>query len=216
MGQLASVAFLGVAVTAALIGAYRPGTTPVHRLPASVKLGGLLLLGIALAVIPGWMSAVVAFGVSVGIAVLARMRMLQVLRSLLVLMLVVGSLAAYLTWQHGWERAVAVVGDLLALALLATVVTATTPVDEVLDVVTRALGPLRHVGVKPDQVALAFSLMLRGIPISLQIAQETRMAARARGLHRNPRATLSPMVIRMVGHARKTGEALHARGIVDQ
>lgn len=202
-------------MSAALIGAYRPGSTLVHRVPTSVKLGGILVLGIALAFIPGWQSAVIAFAVSVVIAALARMRLLQVLRGLLVLMLVVGSLAGYLAWQHGWERSVAVVGDLLALALLATVVTATTPVDEVLDTVTRALGPLRRVGVNPDQVALAFSLMLRGIPISLQIAQETRMAARARGLHRKPRATLSPMVIRMVGHARKTGEALQARGIAD-
>lgn len=201
--------------SASLIGAYRPGSTPVHRLPASVKLGGLLLLGVTLAFVPGWQSAVVAFVVSVLIAAAARMRLLQVLRSLLVLLLVVGSLAAYLTWQHGWERAVAVVGDLIALALLATVVTATTPVDELLDTITRALGPLRRIGIKPDQVALAFSLMLRGIPISLQIAQETRMAARARGLHRNPRATLSPMVIRMVAHARTTGEALHARGLAD-
>lgn len=202
-------------MSVALIGAYRPGSTLIHRLPAPVKLGGLLVLGIALAFIPGWRSAVIAFAVSFAIATIARMRLMQVLRSMLVLMLVVGSLAAYLAWQHGWERSVAVVGDLLALALLATVVTATTPVDEVLDTVTRALGPLRRVGVNPDQVALAFSLMLRGIPISLQIAQETRMAARARGLHRNPRATLTPMVIRMVSHARKTGEALHARGIAD-
>lgn len=202
-------------MSAALLGAYRPGATPLHRLPASVKLGSLLLLGIALAFIPGWPSAVVAFAASVGIAVLARMRLLPLLRGLLMLLLVVGSLAGYLAWQHGWERAVAVVGDLLALALLATVVTATTPVDEVLDAVTRALEPLRRVGVNADQVALAFSLLLRGIPISLQIAQETRMAARARGLQRSPRATLSPMVIRMVGHARQTGEALHARGVVD-
>ena len=173
------------------------------------------LLGIALAFIPGWQSAVVAFVLSVVIAAVARMRLLQVLKSLLMLLLVVGSLAAYLTWQHGWERAVGVVGDLLALALLATVVTATTPVDEVLDAVTRAVRPLRRVGVNPDQVALAFSLMLRGIPIALQVAQETRMAARARGLHRKPRAILTPMVIRMVGHARKTGEALHARGLAD-
>lgn len=202
-------------MSAVLIGAYRPGTTIVHRLPASVKLAGLLILGIALAFIPGWQSATVAFVLSVGIAAAARMRALQMLRSLLILLLVVGSLAGYLAWQHGWERAVAVVGDLIALALLATVVTATTPVDEILDAITRSLRPLRRVGVNPDQVALAFSLLLRGIPISLQIAQETRMAARARGLHRDPRATLSPMVVRMVAHARKTGEALHARGLAD-
>ena len=202
-------------MNASLIGAYQPGRTPLHRLPASVKLCGLLVLGIALAVIPGWASAVVALVVALAISAIAGIRLTALLRRLLVLLLVIGSLAAYLTWQHGWERAVAVVGDLLALALLAMVVTATTPVDEVLDVVSRAVRPLRGVGVNPDYVALAFSLVLRGIPMTLAIAEETRMAARARGLQRDPRALLAPMVIRTVAHARATGEALHARGIVD-
>ena len=43
----------------------------------------------------------------------------------------------------------------------------------------------------------------------------TRDAARARGLERNPRAYLTPLVIRVVAHARATGDALHARGIGD-
>lgn len=202
-------------MSATLLGAYRPGSTPLHRMPARVKLAGLLIIGIALAVIPGWRSAVIALSVVLGIAVIARMRAGLLLRSVLGLLIILASLAAYLTWQQGWERAVSVVGDLLALALLATIVTATTPVDEVLDTVTRALRPLRRVGVNPDQAALAFSLMLRAIPTTLQIAQETRMAARARGLHRDPRALLRPMVIRVVGNARTTGEALHARGVGD-
>ncbi|MFV0532735.1 MAG: energy-coupling factor transporter transmembrane component T family protein [Cumulibacter sp.] len=198
-----------------LIGAYQPGTSIMHRLPAGAKLGTLLVLGIALTIIGGWPSAVAALALSVAIAALARIRMWRLLRSLLMLIIMMAALAGYLAWQHGWEQALAVSGDMLALAVLATVITATTPVDEVLDVITRAIRPLRRVGVNPDAVALAFSLMLRAIPLSVQIAQETRMAAKARGLQRNPRAILSPMVIRMISQARRTGEALHARGAVD-
>jgi len=98
---------------------------------------------------------------------------------------------------------------------MATVLTVTTPVDEVLDTVTRALRPLRRVGVDPERVALAFSLMIRAIPTTIEIADETRDAAVARGLQRDPRARLTPMVIRVVAHARTTGDALHARGIGD-
>jgi biotin transport system permease protein len=64
-------------------------------------------------------------------------------------------------------------------------------------------------------VALAFSLMIRGIPTTIQLASETRQAAMARGLERNPRALVTPMVLRTVAHARATGEALHARGVGD-
>ena len=40
-------------------------------------------------------------------------------------------------------------------------------------------------------------------------------AARARGLDRNLRAYATPLVLRMVAHARHTGEALQARGLGD-
>jgi len=83
------------------------------------------------------------------------------------------------------------------------------------DTMTRALRPFRRLGVNPEAVALAFSLMLRAIPATVEIAEETRQAALARGLERSPRARLTPMVIRVVARARMTGEALHARGLVD-
>ena len=66
-----------------------------------------------------------------------------------------------------------------------------------------------------DAVALAFSLMIRAIPTTIAIADETRDAAVARGLERSPRARLTPLVIRVVAHARATGDALQARGIGD-
>ena len=69
--------------------------------------------------------------------------------------------------------------------------------------------------VDPEAVALAFSLTLRAIPTTIAIADETRDAAVARGLERSPRARLTPLVIRVVAHARATGEALQARGIGD-
>jgi biotin transport system permease protein len=124
-------------------------------------------------------------------------------------------LGAFHVWSSGWPRAVERVGDLLGLVLLATTVTLTTPTDEMVAVISRALRPFRRVGVNPDAVALAFSLMLRAIPATAEIADETRQAARARGLERSARARLVPLVIRVVARARMTGEALHARGVVD-
>jgi biotin transport system permease protein len=64
-------------------------------------------------------------------------------------------------------------------------------------------------------VALTFALAMRAIPGTIEIAQETRDAARARGLGKHPRAFLSPFVIRVVARAYETGDALAARGIGD-
>jgi biotin transport system permease protein len=130
--------------------------------------------------------------------------------------LVTAALAgAYQWWARGWTSAVEVVADLLALVLAATVVTATTPADRLLDVLTRAARPLRHLGVSPDVVALTVALVLRTVPEIARTVHEVRDAARARGVERDPRVWLTPAVLRVVGRARDLGEALAARGIVD-
>lgn len=198
-----------------LLGLHQPGTTWLHRLPAGAKLLGLLGLSVVVVTLHGPLIVVAELLVALAVVASSRMGWRSLLRSLRGLLLVVAMLAAYLLWQQGWQRAVESVGDLVTLVLLATVLTVTTPVDEMLDTITRALQPLRRVGVDPDGVALAFSLLLRGIPTTLQLADETRDAALARGLERDPRARLTPLVIRVVAHARATGDALHARGIHD-
>ena len=114
---------------------------------------------------------------------------LRAMRGLLLMAVLLG---AWTVWQSGWPRSVEVVGDLVALLLLATTLTVTTPVDEVMDAVVHGLRPLRPLGVDPEQVGLTFSLMLRAIPSTLTLARETRDAALARGLERYPRARLSP------------------------
>lgn len=198
-----------------LLGLHQPGTTWLHQLPASAKLVGLLAASIAVVVARGPVSGVVALAVAVVLAAWSGAGVRTLLRSLRVLLLMAALLLAYTAWQRGWERAVEVTADLLSLVVLATVVTVTTPVDEILDAVTRGLGPLQRLGVDPERVGLAFSLMIRAVPSTLDLAVETRDAARARGLERDPRARLVPLVIRSVAHARATGEALDARGLGD-
>lgn len=198
-----------------LLGLHRPGDTWLHRLPAGAKLLGLLAAGLVVTVVHGPASAMVFVVVAVVLAAWSGAGIGHLVRALRGLVVLLAALGAWQAWQNGWPRAVESVGDLLALVLLATVLTATTPVDEMIDAMTRALGPLRRFGVNPDAVALAFALMLRAIPATIEIAEETRDAALARGLERSPRARLTPLVIRVVARARLTGEALHARGLGD-
>lgn len=198
-----------------LLGAYRPGTSWLHRLPAGAKLAGLLVLSVVVMAVRGPATGIVALVGSLVLVAWSGTRLRQLVRTLRALVLVVVLLTAYLAWQGSWALAVERSADLVALVLAATVLTATTPVDEMLDTITRLLGPLRRFGVRPERVALAFSLVLRSIPLTLQTARETRDAAKARGLEREPRALLTPMVIRSVAHARATGDALHARGLGD-
>jgi len=202
-------------MSAELLGLHQPGTTVLHRLPAAAKLLGLMVLGIVVVVVRGPLSALAFLGAGGVLLAWSGARLGLTLRAMRWLLVTAAILGAWTVWQNGWPRAVEVVGDLVALILLATTLTVTTPVDEVMDAVARGLRPLRRIGVDPEAVALAFSLMLRAIPSTIQLAEESRDAAVARGLERSPRARLIPFVVRVVARARDTGDALHARGIGD-
>ena len=129
-------------------------------------------------------------------------------------------LAGYQLLVQGPVRGAEVVVDLSALVLLAGLVTVTTPTDRLLDTVSGVLVPLRLLpGLRqhlhPDRVALTFTLALRSVDVLWDVAAQARDAARARGRGRDVRALVTPTVVRAVAHARATGDALAARGLVD-
>lgn len=198
-----------------LIGGYRSGSTLLHRIPAGPKLGLVAAWSLLVVSTPGWRAATACLAGALVVAVWARLPPRRTLHSLRGLLIMLSVVAAFQIWQRGWPVAVSVTADLLAMFVMALAFTATTRIDAVLTAVERGLGPWRRVGVKPDRVALAFSLTLSALPRILQIAHETRDAARARGLERSPRALLIPLAIRTVAGALETGDALHARGLGD-
>ena len=173
------------------------------------------MLGALAVVLRGPGSAVALLGAVLGAAALARLPLSSTARSTLPVLLTATLLGAYQWWARGWQVGAEVGVDLVTLVLAATVVTATTPADRMLDALVTAARPLRHVGLGPETVALATGIMLRAIPALVETFAETRDAARARGLDRSPRALLVPAAVRTVARARATGDALAARGLAE-
>jgi len=101
------------------------------------------------------------------------------------------------------------------MVALALAVTSSTRMEEMLNLISRGLRPLRRI-VPPETIGLMFALMLRVIPEVVRILSESRDAARARGMDRSPRAILVPTATRTVGFALQLGQALHARGIAEE
>lgn len=197
------------------LGLYSPGSTWLHRLSPGWKILALAVLSVALTVWRTPAVALTALGVAVLLLLVSRAPLRQTARALLPVALVATLLGVFQWWSRDLSAAVAVSGTLLALVVLATVVTVTSPADRVLDTVVRAAGPLRRVGLSPEVVGLTVTLMLRSVPLLVELAWEVRDAARARGLERSPRAYLVPFVLRTVARAHRTGDALAARGILD-
>lgn len=196
-------------------GAYRAGGSLLHRLRPGAKLLGLFVFGLAVVIFREWVVGLVALAVGLSLVLIAGVRWRELLRITRGFALVGVLLFAFQTWQRDWQHGVAIVAGIFALILAASAVTASTAIDDMLDTVTWALGPLRPLGVHPERVALTFSLAVRSLPLAFELAREAREAARARGLERNPRALLIPFVLRMIMHAKHTGAALHARGLDD-
>lgn len=211
-----------------LVPAHIPGGGLLHRAPASLKLATLAVLAVvvvaartsgplgAWALVPGaavLLLALVGHG-AVGTPVHVVAGMLR--RLLLALLL----LAGYQLLVRDGIAATEVLLDLSGLVLLAGLVTVTTPTDALLDTIAGLVAPLRRVpGLRehlhPDRIALTFALALRSVDVLWDVAWQARDAARARGCGRNVRALVTPTVIRAVAHARATGDALAARGLVD-
>ena len=198
-----------------MAGLYQPGDTLLHRLPIGAKVLGLAVLSLAIVLVRDVRSAPVFLAVTLVLALVARVPMRSLWRSARGVLLIAVVAGALQWWWYGAPKAVETFLDLISLALAALSLTATTTVNAMVDALARWARPLGIFGVPPDRVALTVALTIGALPHTLAIARETRDAARARGIDRNPRAYLSPFVIRVVARAHESGDALHARGIGD-
>ncbi|EGD43557.1 putative cobalt transport protein [Nocardioidaceae bacterium Broad-1] len=197
------------------VGLYRPGDTVLHRLPVGAKLLGLAVISVAIVALRGPILAVAFLVVALMLALVGRLDLAATARALRAVLVIAVVVALLQWWLFTLPRAVESLLDLLSLALVALTLTVTTPTTETLDAVVRWIRPLRRVGLDPERVALTIAMAIQALPGTLTLAQETRDAARARGLGRSPRAYLTPFVIRVVARAHETGDALKARGLGD-
>lgn len=186
----------------------------MHLMPATVKLAIFVVLTIGASLLPRHPAAAAGMlGTAVALFLAARLPVAFLaaevwrLRGLiLVLLLIVGVFVSPLAAATTTARVVAIL-------LLASLLTATTRMSDLVAVLHRMLGPLRRFGVDPDAVALAISLSLTMIPVISGFAAQIGDAQRARGLRPGIRGTV-PLLVRTLRHADIVGDALVARGLV--
>ncbi|MFI9407972.1 energy-coupling factor transporter transmembrane component T family protein [Nocardia sp. NPDC052316] len=200
-----------------MIGLYRPGDSLLHRLPAGVKL---LLLIVSIVTATVFVRSPIQVGV-VGVVVAGLFALARIpfgvavaqLRPMVWMLLIIAVFQVLITSP---ARAVVVCGVLLISVALAALVTLTTRVTDLLDTVTRALGPLRRVGVDPERVGLLLALAIRCVPLLAGIVHEVGEARRARGLQWSMTALVTPVLVRALRTADAMGDALAARGVDDE
>ncbi|MEV0358179.1 energy-coupling factor transporter transmembrane protein EcfT [Nocardia sp. NPDC050697] len=199
-----------------MIGLYRAGTSPLHRLPAGVKLVLLLVSIVAAAVLVRTpVRVAVAAAVVAVLYAMARIPVRVALAQLRPVLWVLLLIAVFQVLTTSPARAVVVCGVLLISVALAALVTLTTRVSAVLDAVTGGLAPLRRAGVDTERLGLLLALAIRCVPLLAGIVHDVAEARRARGLQWSMTALVTPVLVRALRTADALGEALVARGVDD-
>ena len=199
-----------------LVGRYQPGNSLLHRMPLRAKLPLLLGLGTAAVAVPGVLPRSLLLLAVLVLHFAAGGSVRQLFAPLKAIWLFLLVLAGYQLWQQGPVGTWRILAGLLACIYAANILLATTPVQRLLDVLVAAVRPLQRLGADPERFALTIGLMLRSIPFLIGSFNDVREAAKARGLERNPRALVLPVLIGAVAYARQTGDALAARGLAER
>jgi biotin transport system permease protein len=198
-----------------LVGTYIHGSSPVHRAPLVLKALLVAGCGMAAFMVADWRISAAVVAAVVVLHAVAGLPARHLLRAVLGLWPLILVLGGFQWWQLGLPTAARIVLNILGCVLAAGLLTATTPMQRLLDGLVALATPFRRFGADPERFGLTIAVMLRSIPFVLGAFRDTRDAAKARGLERSPRALVLPVLIGTVAYARQTGEALAARGLAE-
>lgn len=186
--------------------------TWLRRVPAGVKLAGLALLSVLLLpvgdcrILAGALAMIAMVYAGFGRVGMAR---LKLLRPLLPLLVVVGGVQVA---SAGWNAGAVVTMRLLAMLLLADLVSMTTTMSALMEALAPVFRLLRPLGVNPRKMALAVALVLRFVPVLMTRWRAREEAWKARTHRRIPPQLVAAFVADILQLADRVAEALEARG----
>ena len=203
-----------------MLSLYLSRVTWLHRIPAEWKLVSLAIASVAL--LPTQSATVLMVATVLGIAGFlslgrpGRRRLANLLRT-------AGLLAAFI----GLFQFVVVVGELgprdallaaiisvlrlLSLVLLADVISVTTPLGKMLNVMEKLLGPLKLLGVGTGRLALVVGLMVRSASLLRQHFQTMADAYRARIGKSGGIRVIAPLIHQAVNANQAMADTLASR-----
>ena len=196
-----------------MIALYRPGTGILHRAPAGLKLAALAVGALLLSLYPhdaasialSLLGVLALYGLG---AMPIRVPLLEIWRLRWLILVLALALVIFVSPLAAWIST----GRVVAILLLASLLTLTTRMAELVAVLQRILRPLHRFGLDPAAVALTISLTITTIPVIAGFADRVRDAARARGVRLGVRGVV-PLLVLSLRHADDVGDALAARGL---
>lgn len=188
-----------------------PSTTWLHRWPAGLKLALLALASLMILPVddPVVLAALTAgtaiLTASLGRQALARLAMIRPLLPLVAILIAVHAFFGDIV------AGIAVSLRIVLMVWLASLVTMTTRLDDMVAAIAIVLRPLRAIGLAERDIALAVALVIRFTPYLFAEWRRLAEAWRARTGRRPGWRLIAPFCVRVIAAAEDVGDALTAR-----
>jgi biotin transport system permease protein len=190
------------------------GDSFLHRFSPGVKLATLAVVSLLLFSIKAPVMLAIAAIAGLAGHLLLRINPRQIWYRLRPFALIVVVVALFTAIFNNPTDGLTAFFRLAALALFASLVTATTTTGDFIDVITKAALPLERIGlVRAQDVGLSIGLVIRFVPEILGRYEAIRDAHHARGLKLRPLSIAVPLIITTLRSADEIASAIDARGI---
>lgn len=190
-----------------------PVKTWAHGWSAGLKLTALCLTTLLLFLIDNLAFQIAALGFAFLLYCLPGKQFLRDgLKYLRVLIPFIVILLVYHTVTGELADGISIVMRMVAAVGFANLVTMTTSLTAMMDVVRWLLSPLRRLGLSTAPLEIALPLVIRFAPVLIQRSEQMFQSWRARSLRRANFRVVLPMMLMALDDADRVGEALRARG----
>lgn len=194
-----------------IAGLYIDGNSVLHRAQAGPKILAMVALGTGVFMVPDWPVVSLVLASVIALYRLSGFGFRVIIAQIRPVAWLLAIFFAVQLWLNDWQAGLLVITRIAAIVMFASLITLTTKTSDMLASLERALRPLKPLGVNPEKVSLAISMVLRFIPVIATVASEIRDAQRARGLDRSILAMIVPLIIRTLKMADDVADAIEAR-----
>ncbi|URK17052.1 energy-coupling factor transporter transmembrane protein EcfT [Thalassospira sp. GO-4] len=194
-----------------ITGLYIDGNSVLHRAQAGPKILAMVALGTGVFMVPDWPVVSLVLASVIALYRLSGFGWRVIIAQIRPMAWLLAIFFAVQLWLNDWQAGLLVITRIAAIVMFASLITLTTKTSDMLASLERALRPLKPLGVNPEKVSLAISMVLRFIPVIATVASEIRDAQRARGLDRSILAMIVPLIIRTLKMADDVADAIEAR-----
>ena len=194
-----------------MISLYISRATWLHKIPAGAKLAGLAVASIMALQAGNWRALALACAVAISIYLSLRRPGLARLWSLRILVPLVLGIGIFQGLVMSWEAALLSVFRIFLMVILADLVTASTPMQNMMRVVLPLFAPFKLIGLQPKILALCVALVIRFIPVLAAQWAAQSDAWRARSGKRPGFKLIIPFISRALARTDQIAESIAAR-----